>query len=617
MCGIAVSLDNAERGRASPWAIDHMRHRGPDGEGVWTADDKSVNLEHCRLAIIDPENTSSNQPMWDPSRRWVISFNGEIFNYRAIRARLERMGVTFQTESDTEVLLQGYIHKGADILNELVGMFAFIIWDRKTNGLFAARDQMGVKPLYYSSEDDLLILASELRTMVEHPAIAKRLDLEGVLEYLAFGHASLGRTIVQGVRTLPPGHALSLENGELKIFEYWDVLPAAFPAPDPATVEGTLLELLNNAVAGSLVADVPLALMLSGGLDSSAVARLAIDHVNASDLLAYSVAFGQQDDEAEAAARFAKELGIQHRTLAFDKEDLARHFDNWATTMDVPCSNPTWLAVSAIASAARNDGIKVLIGGDGGDEIFGGYTRWMKYLKFHDRAWDAAPPSVRSRLGRVLERRSKGLTRDIARRAASGGQLFVGSRPFHEDDLAALAGPAATQLLARWSPENSIDGLRSRFDAKAPDADYLSWMSYSATKTHLVEDFLARLDKMGMRESVEGRVPLLDPNLVKFGFTVPQRMKVGRYQQKELFKKTVSHLLPDYILNRPKQGFCAPVTSWATQLLSRRSELDISPLVDQGIVNPEVCNWILTDDNADPFAKWTLGSLVLWCNAIL
>lgn len=617
MCGIAVALDHRARGRATPWALAQMRHRGPDGEGTWTTDDKSVSLEHCRLAIIDPENRSAEQPMWDPTHRWVISYNGEIFNYREIRSRLQRAGVAFSTESDTEVLLRGYIEMGPTIVNELRGMFAFVIWDSKTNKVFAARDQVGVKPLYFHFNDGLLVVASELRSMVDHPAIEKRLDEQGVLEYLSFGHASLGRTIVEGVRTLPPGHLMTLEHGRLEVSEYWDAVPAVMPAPDPATVEASLLDLLDQSVGASLVSDVPLALMLSGGFDSSTVARLAINHISPTDLFSYSVAFGQADDEADAAARFARELGIGHRTLSFDKKGLAARFETWATTMDVPCSNPTWLAVSEIAAAARSDGIKVLIGGDGGDELFGGYTRWMKYLRFHDRIWDNAPSALRKAMGRALEGRARGLARDIATRARTGGELFIGSRPFHDDQLERLAGPRMTALLEREAPDASIHELRARFDAKAPGADYLTWMSYASMKTHLVEDFLARMDKMGMRESVEGRVPLLDPKLVEFAFTIPQQMKVGRYRGKELFKKTVTPLLPDYIVNRPKQGFCAPVGSWATELLAQRTGMDVTPLADQGLVDAKACEAMLKDPSTEAFARWTLGSLVLWCNATL
>ena len=613
MCGIAVALDGGAKGRAIPWALDQMRHRGPDGEDLWTTDDKAVSIEHCRLAIIDPSNTSADQPMWDPTDRYVISFNGEIFNFREIRGRLERLGVSFRTQSDTEVLLQGFIHKGSAILHELRGMFAFVIWDAKENSLFAARDQLGVKPLYYFDDGGLLVLASELRTMLEHPFIDKRMDVEGVLEYLAFGHTSLGRTIVDGVRSLPPGHALEVRDGILRTFEYWDALPPALPPPDPATVETTLLDLLNEAVASSLVSDVPLALMLSAGLDSSTVARIATDHVNPSDLLAYSVAFGQEDDEAYAAARLAADLGMAHRTISFSQHDLAGHFDEWSETLDVPCSNPTWLAVSAIAAAARADGIKVLIGGDGGDEIFGGYNRWMKYLRFHDYVWRRSPTGARRGIGRAVRRMTGGLAGDISRRAASGGDLFVGSRPFHDDQLQRLAGPRATGVMV----ERPIQQLRDRFDEKNSSDDYLTWMSYASMKTHLVEDFLARLDKMGMRKSVEGRVPLLDPGLVRFAFTIPQQMKVGRYEPKKLFKNTVAPLLPDYILNRPKQGFCAPVGTWATQLLAQKRELDISPLVDAGIVDAAECNRLLHDPDTDSFSKWTLGSLVLWSNAAL
>ena len=316
MCGFSVSVDVRGSGRARPWALDLLRHRGPDGSGSMHDPTGRVALEHCRLAIIDPANPESDQPFSDRSGRWTIVYNGEIFNFREIRAWLEDRGVVFRTESDTEVVLLGFIEEGERILDRLRGMFAFAVWDSETGELFAARDQIGVKPLYYRLENGLFTAASEVRPLLAREGRAPALDPAGVVEFLAFGCSVGERTVVDGVRRLLPGHLLWLRSGRLDVREYWDVIPPEGAAPALHRAPAELLALLDEAVAASLVSDVPLGLMLSGGIDSSAVAALAARHVPASELTAYSVAFGRADDEVAAAARFARELGLRHRTIS-------------------------------------------------------------------------------------------------------------------------------------------------------------------------------------------------------------------------------------------------------------------------------------------------------------
>lgn len=611
MCGIAVSVDLSGRGRAEPWALERIRHRGPDGSGQVRAPDGSVALEHCRLAIIDPANAEADQPFSDQSGRWTIVFNGEIFNYRDLRAALQRQGVGFRTNSDTEVILLGFIAEGEAIVERLRGMFAFVIWDSVTGDVFAARDHIGVKPLYYFVRDGMLVLCSEVRPLLAHPRLDPTVDPAGVVEYLAFGNNLGERTVVEDIRKLPPGHTIAVREGRLTLREYWDVLPGAADGPgDDAAAE--LGALLDDAVAASLVSDVPLGLMLSGGIDSSAVAALAVRHTSPSALTAYSVAFGRPDDEVQAAARLARDLGLRHRVVTVSEEEVRDEFEHWLAGLDYPSANPTWIASWFIARAAREDGIKVLLSGDGGDELFGGYTRWMKYLRFHDRVWSRAPGAARRLAGHAARPGLSGLARDIARRAASGGDLFVPSRPFHDDLLWGCLGESGRAAAAAEPPEGALEGLRRRFDERLPEGDYLAWMSYVTLRTKLVEDFLGRLDKMGMQHSVEGRVPLLDHELARWAVPLPQARKVPSGRQKGLLRDAVEPLLPDYVMNHPKQGFCAPVVSWAEELLASRDGLGAGPLLHSGVLRADALKCAARSD--EPFAAWTLGVLCDWSN---
>ena len=616
MCGIAACRDLRNDGRARPWARALMRHRGPDSEGCLVSEEPQAVLEHCRLAIIDPANREADQPFADPSGRWAISYNGEVFNFRELRADLERRGVAFRTDSDTEVVLQSYIADRERALPRLRGMFAFVILDRESGEVFAARDQVGVKPLYWRLADGLFVSASELRTLLAHPEVRADLDPAAVVEYLAFGHTQGERTLVEGVRKLPPGHALRLRRGEVEVFEYWDPLDADNRL-DGGVSADELRRRLDEAVAASLVSDVPISMMLSGGLDSSTIAVLAARHMPASDMTAYSVSFGLEDDETPVAARLCRDLGMRHREILLTRETLAEGFDAWLADLDVPSANPTWVAVSHIARAVREDGGKVLLSGDGADELLGGYDRWMTYLRFHERVWRRVPGPVRRLGGAALRPFARGLAGDIARRAREGGELFVGSRPFHDDDLRACLGPVGLEAWEDAPPEEPVARLRESFDVRTrKGSDYLAWMSYLALRAHLVEDFLTRLDRMGMAHSVEGRVPLLDPALVGWALPIPQSRKVPGFRQKALMREAVNPLLPDYVTERPKQGFCPPVADWATALMAQRPTGDV--LVNEGLVAPGALERLRSAGTVNAsFAAWTLGTLGAWCEANL
>ena len=614
MCGIAASVDLRSRGRARTWALNLMRHRGPDGEGVARDPSGNVALEHCRLAIIDPDNPAADQPFTDPTGRWTIVYNGEVFNFRELRAALERRGVAFRTESDTEVVLLGFIEEGERILDRLRGMFAFVVWDRETGEVFAARDQIGVKPLYYLVAGGVFVACSEVRPLLAYPGFEPELDPSGVVDFLAFGHNLDDRTVVNGMRKLPPGHWLRIRQGRVTVEEWWDAVAPEEATPNVDASPAELLDLLDEAVAAALVSDVPLGLMLSGGIDSSAIAALAVRHVRGSELTAYSVAFGRPDDEAAAAARLARDLGIEHRTVLISEEEIRAGFDDWLANLDYPSADPTWIASSYIARAAHEDGIKVLLTGDGGDELFGGYNRWMKYLRFHDAVWRRAPRPALRLAGRAARPWARGLAGDIARRAATDGELFVPSRPWHDDLLARCLGPVGRAAFEAAPPARIPRLVRQRFDERLPDADYLSWMGYVTLRTHLVEDYLHRLDKMGMRESVEGRVPLLDPKIARWALRVPQRLMVPGHRQKALLRAAVTPVLPDYVLGRPKQGFCPPTAAWTEQLLFERGLLDGGPLLESGLLAPGASAVLRARAKGSraAFALWTAASLSDW-----
>lgn len=611
MCGFAAAVDLGRRGRARPWALAALAHRGPDGSGTAGDEERNVVLEHRRLAIIDPENREADQPFWDESGEWAIVYNGEVFNFRELRDELRGAGIPLRTQSDTEVVLLGYARYGEAFLGRLRGMYAFVIWNRRTGEVFAARDPVGVKPLYWALQDGLFLACSEVRPLLANPQLDVELDPEGVVEFLAFGSNFGEQTLIRDVRKLLPGHALRLRDGRVTVSEHWDAIPPERTVEDEEVARDELLVRLRAAVSDSLVSDVPIGLMLSGGIDSSLVAALAARETDPGELTCYSVAFGEANDEADAAARLARDLGAMHRTVTVGRDDVARVFPRWLEELDYPSGDPTWIASWLIAEAAHGDGLKVLLSGDGPDELFGGYNRWMKYLAFHDRLWGRSPRGLRRIAGRAAAPLVGGLAGDIARRSGAGRDLFVPSRPLHDDGLRACLGPAGLAAAARRPPERTIQDLRARFDERNPGADYLAWMSYVSLKTKLVEDYLQRLDKMGMRHSVEGRVPLLDARLARFAFELPQRVKVPGLRQKALVRSAAAAVLPAYVLERPKQGFCPPTAQWAESLLLARSAQE-GPLTESGIVRRDAAAAVRRTGRTSAFGSWTLAILEDW-----
>jgi asparagine synthase (glutamine-hydrolysing) len=556
MCGIAGST------RAEPAMVDAMlarlRHRGPDGEGRWLDPRSGTGLAHARLAVIDL-SPGGAQPMLSPCGRWAIAFNGEIYNYRELRAGLEAAGESFASASDTEVLLRLLARDGLAVLERLVGMFAFALWDRERAELLLARDRVGIKPLVWAPlADGGLAFASEIEALRAHPGIDLSLDPEALSEYLACLYVPAPRTIHAGIRKLPPGGWLRWRAGRpVEQGRWWRPAYAGGHTAGIDEAVEELMPLLRRAVSGCLVADVPVGCFLSGGIDSSLVAALMAAEAG-EPIRTFTMTFDAAAyDEREAAAAVAAHVGSRHRELPASA-DVAGRLDDMVRLFGEPFGNPTALLVDDLSRLARQH-VTVALVGDGGDEVFAGYPRYQGGLlagRLH-----ALPGWLRrgvvAPLARLIPERSDG--RHAWRRAR---------------EFLAAAGLAPADAYAAWveyfTPAERRELMRlaalppspvaERYRASAsPDA--LDAMQETDLDTFLPGNLLAYGDAMSMAHGLELRLPLLDHRVVEAAgrFTAGLRMSAGK---KTLLKAAARRLLPAEIIDRPKLGFNPPLGLW-------------------------------------------------------
>jgi asparagine synthase (glutamine-hydrolysing) len=542
---------------------DAMRHRGPDGHGEWWSEDGCVGLGHRRLAVIDLSPAGA-QPMSDGSGALHITFNGEIYNFIDLRRQLAGLGHVFRTASDTEVVLAAYREWGGACLERLNGMFAFALYDATRRQLFMARDRAGEKPLYYALTSESLRFASELKGLMADPRLPREIDSEALDCYLTMGFVPGERCILQGVRKLPPAHALifDLVTARSRVWRYW-VLPE--PPPDAAAAaddEVQLLEeletLLADSVRRQLIADVPVGILLSGGVDSSLVAALAVRAT--SKVRTFTMRFPGHGsfDETEHARLIARHFGTEH--LELETQDsavdllpmLARQFDE-------PMVDSSMIPTYLISRLTRQH-CTVALGGDGGDELFGGYVHYNRLLKMQ-RTLGRLPQLVRGPLAR-----------------AGGALLPLGFRGRNwlqslgidlKDGLPLIAQyfdtRARRQLMSRpgeWPLVGEV--IRARNVPRTPDL--LQRATRSDFENYLAEDILVKVDRASMLNSLEVRAPLLDYRVIEFAFgKVPSHLKATTEDRKILLKKLSARILPPQFDRHRKQGFSIPLASWLRQ----------------------------------------------------
>jgi asparagine synthase (glutamine-hydrolysing) len=633
MCGFTGFLDRSET--TAPDLLHDLvarmtatlEHRGPDDAGLWTDPMDSVALGHRRLSILDL-SSAGHQPMVSRGGRYVIAFNGEIYNHLALREELDggahsiehplfdpdpapliNTGGGWRGHSDTETLLAAIEAFGVgETLKRCVGMFALALWDRRDKLLYLARDRLGEKPLYYGWQGDTLLFGSELKALARHPAFRAEIDREALALMLRFKYIPAPRSIYQGIRKLPPGTflALGVHRHEAQPVAYWTVKDAALRGQlqpftgNEADATEALDGLLRQAVAGQMLADVPLGAFLSGGYDSSVVAAL-MQVQSSQPVKTFTIGFNESDyNEAEHAKAVARHLGTDHTELYVTPEEAMAVIPRLPALYDEPFADPSQIPTFLVAQLARRQ-ITVSLSGDGGDELFGGYNRYFWAMGFW-RSMRFVPPPLRRTVSRLLTLvpphawntliRGLGFMLPPALRYASPGDKvhkiahFLGARR-----------PDAIyfDLLSDWKePARLVRGVR---EPATVVTDPLQWpelrdfenrMMYLDTVSYLPDDILVKVDRAAMGVSLETRVPLLDHRVVEFAWTLPLAMKIREGQGKWLLRQVLYRYVPKELVDRPKMGFGVPIDAWLRGPLKAWAEALIDPqrLKAEGYLSP-------------------------------
>jgi asparagine synthase (glutamine-hydrolysing) len=613
MCGIVGIV--AAPGRRAPLAAvgqamnDAIRHRGPDDQGLYVDDQALIAMR--RLSIIDL--ATGHQPMQSEDGAVHLVFNGEIYNYREIRAELIQRGHHFVTQSDSEVVLRAYLEYGADSFAHLNGMYAIALWDRRTRTLTLARDRFGEKPLFYSADGERLLFASELKSLIEVPGFDRTIDPAAVGAYVTYGYVPNPGSIFRNVRKLPPAHYLTYRDGRATIHRYWSLEWKDSAPLDERTAEDVLATKLDEAVSSRLVSDVPFGAFLSGGLDSSVVVALMSRHLS-QPVQTFSIGFREAAyNELSDARRVAQHLGTEHHELVVEPDavDLLREL---VWYLDEPFADASAVPTFLVSKLARTK-VKMVLTGDGGDEAFGGYDRYLRYLRLQGlgRARPLAALAA-SAAGRVLSGERGYRLRRIGQRLR---------QPFPDNYLSGVA------LIAPDLSASLLGGARAGYggleldiaglDALGP-LDRVVAIDFAS---YLPDDILVKLDRMAMANSLEGRSPLLDHRLVEFAVNLAPSQRVRDGRGKHLLRRVAARWLPPDVLAKPKQGFGIPLAEWFRgPLRALAADLFASRAFrERGLIDAAAARRCLDRHLANEAdlgeTLWVIVSLELWCRRFL
>ena len=586
-------------------------HRGPDGEGYWLDNESGVALGHRRLAVVDLTSEGA-QPMTSSSGRFVISYNGEVYNFPQLRERLEKMGVVFRGRSDTEVILAAIEAWGVKpAVQEFVGMFAFALWDRRDRKLWLCRDRLGKKPLYFGVQNGTLVFASELRGVLQFPGIESEIDRDSLTLFLRHNYIPAPRSVYRGISKLEPVHlaSFSVRNGggfDQADQSYWSALEVARLAKN-APLLGTLDELteqlnvlLSDAVRIRMISDVPLGVFLSGGIDSSLIAAL-MQHQSTAPVKTFTIGFEEEAfNEADYARDIAARLGTEHTEVFVSPQDALDVIPSLASIYDEPFADSSQIPTVLVSQIARRD-VTVALSGDGGDELFCGYNRYLWWRQI----WSVVGPMpavIRGLVGRgmtgISTDRWNSLLAPMSRFLPGGLRYSAPGERIHKlAEVLRASNPDALyqRLLSHWTnPEAIVIGGREpptplSINSHINDKDlFTEHMMLLDTVGYLPDDILVKVDRAGMSASLETRAPLLDHRVFEFAARVPLRHKLKGSQGKLILRKVLGRYLPETMFDRPKTGFGVPIDvwlrgplrDWAEDLLSERR------LSSQGFFRP-------------------------------
>jgi asparagine synthase (glutamine-hydrolysing) len=554
MCGIA-GIYNFRSGRpAVPSELRDMgaalAHRGPDDEGFY--EEGPLGLAHKRLTILDTSRRG-RQPMFTEDGQLAITFNGEVYNFLELRADLEAQGHTFQTQTDTEVILRLYQVEGEAMLSRLNGMFAFAIWDRRTKCLFIARDRLGIKPLYYTLSADGIAFASEIKALFAVSPEPPKVNLEMLDAYMSVGYVPTERTLFQGIEKLQPGWCMTVGQDGPRLRQYWDLAPSPEEMSEEECVRRSI-GLLRDSVRLQLRSDVPLGVFLSGGVDSSAVVAL-MHEMGIRDIRTFTVAydFGPEFDETQYARQVAKKFGTIHREIFVKPEEFRDFIPSLVWHMDEPVTESAAISLYFVSKLARED-VTVVLSGEGSDEVFGGYPIY-KYMAALERYRTLPSPLRQSMINPLLNRLGGKWNKYTELSNQPLARRYTGVSFYETPAKDALYRPEIKNLFNG----SAMPGLVGRYYDKTEGLDPLLRMMYLDVKSWLPDDLLIKADKMTMATSVELRVPFLDHRVVELGGRIPPRFRIKGWETKYILKRAMEPYLPKEILYRGKMGFPTPL----------------------------------------------------------
>jgi asparagine synthase (glutamine-hydrolysing) len=661
MCGIA-GIYHYKRPQPVDEGIltrmrDTMIHRGPDGGANWLAASGRVGLAHRRLSIIDL-STAATQPMANEDETVWVTFNGEIYNHLGLRAELAAAGHQFRTDhSDTEVIVHGYEEWGIDgLMQRIEGDYGIALWDTRKESLYLVRDRIGVKPLYFSVQDGMLLFGSEIKAIVAHPEIKRDVEPVAMYHYLSFLTTPAPLTMFKGVYKLPAGHYLEIDKGgRFEATRYWDAVPGHgfprketagldWPAREKFYVEG-VRKRLTDAVEKRMMSDVPFGVFLSGGVDSSTNVALMSRYMDR-PVDTFTVGFKDHThlNELDEANLVAKKFKTNHREVLIVEDDMRGYLEDLIHHQDEPIADWVCVPLYFVSKLAKDSGVTVVQVGEGSDEQFCGYASYMGYLELYRKYWQPFRTRVPAPIQRAIAslagmaagmRPSLEVYADIINRASRNREHFwTGATSFWDISKKQLVVPGSIGTPA-MPPEivesgllpqsylepdsfNIIRSFNERIDQTHPGQDVLTRMIYNEFKLRLPELLLMRVDKIAMSVSLEARVPFLDHHLVEYTMDIPMEDKIKGNVAKHVLKKAVEGIIPDEIIHRKKMGFGAPMAAWLRGDFGQQAKASVlkSRLLDRGYLSREYITNLFTghengrQDNS--LHIWTLFNLTAW-----
>lgn len=627
MCGIAgfIRLSQSPTiNREEPIVermLNALHHRGPDDGGAWSSPDHLVTLGHRRLSILDL-STNAHQPMIGTSGS-VLIYNGELYNFETLRKRFRPESLC--STSDTEVLLRCFEADGEECLEYLNGMFAFAVWDPGARKLLLARDRIGIKPLYYTTMGGVFAFASEIKALLTLPWVEAQLDEEALASFLSFNHLQPPETMFKGIAKFHPGHQMVVDSSGIREYTpFWKPAWNRVAAGSDTELSTLVLHELEESVRRQMMSDVPVGAFLSGGVDSSGIVALACQNTDR-PLTTYSIGFDASPDYNELyyARQVARKFKTNHIERVVKKEELAEFLPKLVDIYDEPLADATSVPIYFISQLARANGTKVVLTGDGADELFCGYRRWAtqaRVLPWY-RAYLRCPSWLRksARLAYGMFERSSPRY-ELLRQAAAGNEVYWGAGGFKEDARRDALSPEYALRLSNHDPYRRVQCARAAFRSALPNPAMQSdvnWLCYNGLIDAVPNFYCRRADSIGMAHSVELRVPFLDNEIVDLAFSLPWKSKLKRGIPKYILKKALEPLLPHEVLYRPKMGFCVPIREWANDILVPYIDQHLQSFCHEtGLFREEGLRQQLRQARAgDPsfsFGLWNLYFLMAW-----